>query len=245
MLHYIHGIHSIEEHLKKAKGTLLVSRKKDRKSPLIFLANERQIPVRFVDDSELDRCCRHKKHKGFVFVTDKVLDLYVRDIDSFLQDSIGPNALVLLLDEITDPHNYGAILRTANLLNTDLVITTARKTARNADIISVTSSGADAHVHQAVVSNLTHGIEKLKKAGFWIYGADMDGKKIFELDFKGRVGIVLGSEGKGLKRLLRENCDDIATIPQLGDIDSYNVSVAAGILMYEVRRQQGFSLMQE
>jgi 23S rRNA (guanosine2251-2'-O)-methyltransferase len=242
MLHHIVGIHSIEEHIKKARGTLLVSKKIDRKEPLLLLAQQMQVAVRFVDDQELDSYSRTHRHKGFVFVTDKPLNPMVRDIPAYLADEAGNNALVLLLDEITDPHNYGAILRTANLMDVDLILSPARKTARNADIISVTSSGADAHVKQGIVSNLVQGIEILKKEGFWIYAADMDGKRLDTVDFRGKVGIVLGNEGKGIKRLVAENCDDIVSIPQSGDINSYNVSVAAGIIMYEIRRQQGAAL---
>jgi 23S rRNA (guanosine2251-2'-O)-methyltransferase len=241
MLHYVTGIHSIEEHIKKARGTLLVSRKKDRKAPLVQLAQQMQVAVRFVDDQELDRYTRTNRHKGFIFVTDKLLNTLVHDIPAYLKDAAGEHSLVLLLDEITDPHNYGAILRTAHLMDADLILSTSRKTARDADIIAVTSSGADAHIRQGIVSNLVQGIEILKKEGFWIYGADLEGKRLDTLDFKGKVGIVLGNEGKGIKRLVRENCDELVSIPQSGDIDSYNVSVAAGIIMYEIRRQQEFS----
>jgi 23S rRNA (guanosine2251-2'-O)-methyltransferase len=149
------------------------------------------------------------------------------------------NVLVLLLDEITDPHNYGAILRSAGQFGIDLVISRNRRSAKHADVIAKTSSGAAAWVPQAETANLVRTAEQLKESGFWIYGADMDGERADKLDLRGRVAFVLGSEGAGLSRLIREHCDGIVSIPSWGRLDSLNVSVAAGVLLYETRRQWG------
>ena len=143
-----------------------------------------------------------------------------------------------VLDEITDPHNYGAILRSCDQFGVDLVLTRHRRTAKYADVIGRTSAGAAAWVPQAETANLPRAVEQLKNAGFWIYGADMEGESVYSRDLRGRTAIVLGGEGTGLSRLLRENCDAMISIPSLGRIDSLNVSVAAGVLFYEVLRQK-------
>jgi 23S rRNA (guanosine2251-2'-O)-methyltransferase len=148
------------------------------------------------------------------------------------------DALVLILDEITDPHNYGAILRCCDQFGVDLVLGRNRRSAKHAGVISQTSSGAVSWVAQAETANLVRAMEDLKEAGFWIYGAEMEGKPVYTTDLSGRVAFVLGSEGSGISRLLRERCDGMVGIPSVGSIDSLHVSVAAGVLFYEVRRQR-------
>jgi 23S rRNA (guanosine2251-2'-O)-methyltransferase len=152
--------------------------------------------------------------------------------------------LVLLLDEITDPHNYGAILRCCDQFGVDLVLSRNRRSAKNADIVSKTSAGALSWVPQAETANLIRALDDLKKAGFWIYGADMEGEPVYKKDLSGRTALVLGSEGSGISRLLCESCDSMIGIPSLGRVDSLNVSVAAGVLLYEVQRQRLHSLKQ-
>jgi 23S rRNA (guanosine2251-2'-O)-methyltransferase len=148
------------------------------------------------------------------------------------------SALVLILDEITDPHNYGAILRCCDQFGVDLVVSRSRRSAKHAAVISQTSAGAVSWVAQAETPNLVRAIEDLKKTGFWIYGADMDGDPVYTKELNGKIALVLGSEGSGISRLLRERCDAMVGIPSVGRIDSLNVSVAAGILLYEVQRQK-------
>jgi 23S rRNA (guanosine2251-2'-O)-methyltransferase len=145
----------------------------------------------------------------------------------------------VILDEITDPHNYGAILRSCDQFAVDLVVTRTRRIAKYAEIVSKTSAGADAWVPVAETANLTRALGSLKEAGFWIYGADMAGDAVWSRDLRGRTAIVLGSEGTGVGRLLKEQCDALVGIPSRGRIDSLNVSVAAGVLLYEVNRQRG------
>jgi 23S rRNA (guanosine2251-2'-O)-methyltransferase len=148
-----------------------------------------------------------------------------------------PDALVLLLDELTDPHNYGAILRSCDQFAVDLVISRRRRNAKHAAVIAQTSAGASAWVRNAEEPNLIRSMEALKEKGFWIYGADMNGEAAYSLDLRGRICLVIGGEA-GISRLLRESCDGIAAIPCAGRIDSLNVSVAAGILLYEISRQR-------
>ncbi len=151
-----------------------------------------------------------------------------------------PTALILLLDQINDPHNLGAILRSADQFGAELVILPTRRAARETQTVLKTSAGASLYVPVASVPNLAAGLEAAKEAGFWVYGADLDGQRLEAVRFEGRVALVLGSEGTGLRRLVRERCDALVRIPSGGHVDSLNVSVAAGILMYEVRRQQRF-----
>ena len=157
-----------------------------------------------------------------------------------LAEISSPSALILLLDEISDPRNLGAILRSADQFRVELVILPTRRAARETQAVVQTSAGASLYVPVASVPNLAAGLEAAKEAGFWVYGADLGGRRLDSVSFEGRVALVLGSEGAGLRRLVRERCDALVRIPSGGHVDSLNVSVAAGILMYEIRRQQDF-----
>jgi 23S rRNA (guanosine2251-2'-O)-methyltransferase len=157
-----------------------------------------------------------------------------------LEAICSPTALILLLDEINDPHNLGAILRSADQFGVELAVLPTRRAARETQAVVRSSAGASLYVPAVSVPNLAAGLESAKEAGFWVYGADLDGQRLDEVSFEGRVALVLGSEGSGLRRLVRERCDALVRIPSRGRVDSFNVSVAAGILMYEVRRRQGF-----
>jgi len=158
-----------------------------------------------------------------------------------LIESLGEGpSLVLMLDGVTDPQNLGAVMRSADQFAVELLILPTRRSVHETGTVARTSSGASAHVRVAEVSNLNGAIKALQEGGFWVYGADMAGKPAPSCDFRGRVALVMGSEGAGLARLVRENCDALIAIPSRGHIDSLNISVAAGILMYEVRRQHWF-----
>jgi len=159
-------------------------------------------------------------------------------LESFLETFDKDNGMVVILDGITDPHNYGAILRSCDQFSSDLVIIPSRRTASETPVVTRVSAGAVNYVDVAVVTNISRVIKQLKNIGFWIYGADMGGTSCQELDLKGRVAIVMGSEGSGMHQKVKESCDGIVSIPTTGNVDSLNVSVAAGILMYEVKRQQ-------
>jgi 23S rRNA (guanosine2251-2'-O)-methyltransferase len=157
-----------------------------------------------------------------------------------LAEISGPTALILLLDEISDPHNLGAILRSADQFGVELVILPTRRAARETQTVVKTSAGASLYVPLYSLPNLAAGLQLAKEAGFWVYGADLGGGRLDAVSFEGRTALVLGSEGGGLRRLVRERCDALVRIPSGGHVDSLNVSVAAGILMFEIRRQQRF-----
>jgi 23S rRNA (guanosine2251-2'-O)-methyltransferase len=242
---FLTGFHAIEERIKSGQscGPLLVAKAGPRAKEIVTLAVNNKIRLERTGTFELDGIA--PDNRGIALqVEDNAgsADITVENFIAGLGDRDDPrgrkDALVMILDEITDPHNYGAILRCCDQFAVDLVISRNRRNAKQSSVISQTSAGAVSWVAQAETPNLVRAVEDLKKAGFWIYGADMDGEPVYKLDLSGRIALVLGSEGGGISRLLREKCDGMAGIPSSGRIDSLNVSVAAGVLLYEVRRQR-------
>jgi 23S rRNA (guanosine2251-2'-O)-methyltransferase len=242
MAEYVHGIHSIEEALQKGAGTgtLLISRESPRISQLRQLAEKKGVPVSEVDDAELSRLCGSEAHRGVLLALERPSSSQRSSLKHHLKELEGEKSLVLVLDGITDPQNLGAILRSADQFGVQLVIIPSRRSAQENQTVSKVSSGASEYVPLVVVPNIVSALESLKEQGFWIFGADAEGKSTGQLDLDGKVCIVLGSEGAGMHRLARERCDFLVSIPASGHVDSFNVSVAAGILMFEARRQQGF-----
>ena len=239
---YLTGFHAIEERIKSGKpcGPLLVAKPGPRARTLTVLASENKIRIDRVGTIELDHIA--PDHRGLALEVDESGLGVETSLEEFLE-SLGKNSdkkdvLVVILDEITDPHNYGAILRSCDQFGVDLVISRRLRTAKHADVVTKTSAGASSWVCQAETANLPRAVEKLKEAGFWIYGADMKGEDVYSRDLRGKTAIILGSEGTGISRLLLESCDAIIGIPSFGRISSLNVSVAAGILFYEVMRQR-------
>ncbi|MDR2632431.1 MAG: 23S rRNA (guanosine(2251)-2'-O)-methyltransferase RlmB [Treponema sp.] len=236
---YLTGFHAIEEALKsgKASGPLLVAKAGPRAQESIALALARKVAVNRVGTHELDRLATD--HRGLALYVAEPWGKREITLEGFLA-GLGDrqDVLVVVLDEITDPHNYGAILRSCDQFAVDLVITRHRRIAKHADSIAHTSAGADAWVAVAEVPNLLRAVQDLQEARFWIYGADMKGEPLYTQDLRGRLALILGGEGAGLSRLLRERCDALVGIPCKGRLDSLNVSVAAGILCYEVLRQR-------
>jgi len=242
-MYFLTGFHAIEERIKSSKdgglgcGPLLLAKAGPRARELVKLANNCKVRVDRVGSFELDRLA--PTNRGIAL---QVEDINQHSVDLSLDEFINglgdrANALAVILDEITDPHNYGAILRSCDQFGVDVVISRNRRSAKNADVISKTSAGTVSWVPQAETANLVRAAEQLKTAGFWIYGADMQGEPVYAKDLRGRVALVLGSEGAGISRLLQECCDGLVSVPTTGRIDSLNVSVAAGVLLYEVHRQ--------
>ena len=241
----IYGTHAIEEGLKKAfaGSTLYLQRNGgERLSKLEFQAQcTGKVAVKKVSKQELDKMAPGIDHRG------ALLDLggprkgasRLREIstDEFLQ-KLGDreDALVRVLDGITDPHNLGAILRSADQFGADLVMIPERRSVQANETVVKVSSGAAQYVTLSVVTNLNREIQKLKDNGFWVYAADMNGEKSYDMKFASRSVIVMGSEGSGISQLVRKNSDYVVSIPMQGHIDSLNVSVATGILLYEFRK---------
>jgi 23S rRNA (guanosine2251-2'-O)-methyltransferase len=235
---YLTGFHAIEERIKACPAgcVLLAAKPGPRAREIAALAVNSGVRVLRTGTTELDRLA--PGHRGLLLEISDGGETPVFSFDFFLE-SLGDKekVLAIMLDEITDPHNFGAILRSCDQFNADIVITRNKRSAKHADVIAKTSAGASAWVPSAEVANLPRAVLRLKEAGFWIYGADMSGKTLYDTDLSGRVCVILGGEGGGLSRLLAEKCDGLISIPSLGKIDSLNVSVAAGIIMYEVTRQ--------
>ena len=237
---YLSGFHAMEERIKSGRpcGPLLVAKPGPRAKEIADLALDRRIPVNRVGTADLDRLCAD--HRGMLLQVDEQnengpdikLETFLENLDE------RENALAVILDEITDPHNYGAILRSCDQFGVDLVITRKRRTAKYAQVIAQTSAGASAWVPAAEAPNLKRAVDLLKENGFWIYGADMEGAAAWEKDLRGRAAIIFGGEGSGISRILRDSCDAMISIPKYGRLDSLNVSVAAGVLLYEVNRQR-------
>lgn len=193
--------------------------------------------LKFVTKERLDQMSETGKHQGVIAVAAAYTYAEVEDILKIARKKKEPPFL-FLLDGIEDPHNLGAIIRTANLSGAHGVIIPKNRAAGLTATVARTSAGALNYTPVARVTNLAKTIEELKKKGIWFVCADMGGTTMYELDLKGAIGVVIGNEGEGVGRLVKEKCDMIASIPMKGDIDSLNASVAAGVLAYEVVRQR-------
>ena len=193
--------------------------------------------INFVSKERLDQISETGKHQGVIAAAAAYKYAEVSDILENAKHK-GEAPFIILLDNIEDPHNLGAIIRTANLAGAHGVIIPKRRAVGLTAIVSKTSAGAINYTPVAKVTNLTQTIEELKKEGMWFVCADMDGQRMYDLDLKGSIGLVIGSEGEGVSRLVKEKCDFTASIPMKGDIDSLNASVAMGVLAYEIVRQR-------
>jgi 23S rRNA (guanosine2251-2'-O)-methyltransferase len=236
---YLTGFHAIEERIKSGKhtGPLLIAKAGPRAREIHALAVEHKIRIDRVGTYELDRLA--PDHRGIALEIDDPGGGLAITLEAFIAGLENKaNVLALIRDEITDPHNYGAILRSCDQFGVDLVITRNRRIAKHADVIANTSAGAVSWVPVTEVPNLLRAVQDLKDAGFWIYGADMAGEPVYTKDMNGRIALILGGEGIGISRLLREGCDLMVGIPTTGRIDSLNVSVAAGVFLYEIMRQR-------
>lgn len=193
--------------------------------------------VKYVSKERLDQMSVTGKHQGVIAQTAAFEYAEMEDIFRRAEEK-GEPPFVILLDEIEDPHNLGAIIRTANLAGAHGVIIPKRRAAGLTATAMKASAGALNYTPVVKVTNLTKTMEELKKRGLWFVCADMDGTEMYDLNLTGAIGLVIGNEGKGVSRLVREQCDYIASIPMNGDIDSLNASVAAGVLAYEIVRQR-------
>lgn len=193
--------------------------------------------VSFVAKERLDQMSETGKHQGVVAHAAAYEYAEVEDILKRAEEK-GESPFLILLDNIEDPHNLGAIIRTANLAGAHGIIIPRRRAAGLTATVAKASAGALNYTPVAKVTNLGTTIESLKERGLWFVCADMDGTVMYDLDLKGPIGLVVGNEGEGVSRLVREKCDYIAAIPMKGDIDSLNASVAAGVLAYEIVRQR-------
>ena len=201
-------------------------------------AKDRKVPVFFADRQRLDKLAGGTGHQGVVAV---VSDYRYCTVDDILARAAerGEDPFVILLDGLEDPHNLGAIMRTAECAGAHGIIIPKRRSVSVTDVVAKTSAGAVEYMLCAKVANVGAAIEKLQNAGVWICAVDMDGEAMTARDLTGPIGLVIGGEGSGVGRLVKEKCDFVVSIPMKGRITSLNASNAAAILMYEVVRQRG------
>lgn len=200
-------------------------------------AKKHDVILQFVTKERLNQLSETGKHQGVIAHAAAYEYAQVEDMLE-LAKSRGEDPFIFLLDNIEDPHNLGAIIRTANLAGAHGVIIPKRRAVGLTATVARTSAGALNYTPVARVTNLKKTVEDLKKQGLWFVCADMDGTVMYDLDLKGPIGLVIGNEGEGVSRLMKEKCDFVAGIPMKGDIDSLNASVAAGVLAYEIVRQR-------
>lgn len=237
----IYGIHAVEEALKsRGRAFEYVAISRDRKDAklqkIIDACRTAGISVRFEGREQLNRMAKTATHQGVVAIAAQ--KKYI-DVDDVLAQRRGHHAFVLVLDGVEDPHNLGALLRTADAAGADgVVIPERRAVGVNATVVK-SSAGAAEHVPVAKVTNIARTIEELKEKNIWVVGLDERGEKFYdEIDYKMDCAIVLGAEGHGLHDLVRKKCDFLVKIPMLGAVPSLNVSVAGAVVMYELQRQR-------
>lgn len=266
------GFHAIEETVRAAaenfaagksgKKTgaagmrVFFSREGPRVKKILASAEKSGVPCVKTDNETLDSMVSSlppglRDHRGIVLSMDaacgKVSSGRQVSLDAFL-DSVkdASSCLVMVLDNVTDPHNLGAVLRSADQFQASAVIIPESRSAKDGGeengVVARASAGASAWIPLVRTANLVRAVERFKQAGFWVYGAEAGGQAVSGVNLPDKTVFIMGSEGSGIARLLRENCDGFVSIPAAGRLDSLNVSVAAGILLYEFRRQKGFFL---
>ena len=194
--------------------------------------------INYVKKERLDQLSETGHHQGVIAMAASYEYATVEDILEKAREK-GEAPFIFVLDNIEDPHNLGAMIRTANLAGAHGVIIPKRRAVGLTPTVARTSAGAINYTPVAKVTNLKQTMEQLKKEGMWFVCADMDGTPYYQMDPKGPMGLVIGNEGEGVSRLIKETCDFVASIPMKGDIDSLNASVAAGVLAFEIARQRG------
>ncbi|HZH06131.1 MAG TPA: 23S rRNA (guanosine(2251)-2'-O)-methyltransferase RlmB [Lautropia sp.] len=238
------GFHSVTARLKQSPEsvkTLYLDRDRvdARGRDLQKLAAEKSIAISLVGGERLDRMCFGKRHQGVVALVEATVPrLALAQLLEEVKDA-DPPPLLLLLDGVTDPRNLGACLRVADGAGAHAVIAPKDHSCLLTDVVIHTASGAAESVPYILVTNLARAVEDLQIAGFTVFGtADDAEKSVYAADLSGPVAWVLGSEDKGLRRLVREHCDELVSIPMLGSVESLNVSVATGVVLYETVRQR-------
>lgn len=205
---------------------------------LVGMAKSRGIKIETAAKPALNDMAATESHQGIIAFAEDYTFVEIDDIIEYAH-SKGEAPFIVILDEIQDPHNFGSIIRTANAAGVHGVIIPKHRAAGVTSVVSKTSAGAVEHMRVAQITNIVRAIEELKEAGLWIMGGAMDGDQtIYQANLKGPLGIVIGSEGEGIRRLVKEKCDFIVQIPMYGQIESLNAAVAAGVMIYEAVRQR-------
>jgi 23S rRNA (guanosine2251-2'-O)-methyltransferase len=238
-MNWITGFHAVEEALAAGRGLdrIVIARGRhgDRVDSIVQLAKRHSVPIRFEERINLDRLTGTREHQGVAALGSAKPATAIEDI---LRERHA-NGLLVLLDGVEDPHNVGAVIRTALAAGANAVVIPERRAAGLTDTVERASAGALAHLPVARVKNLVRTMEEMKEAGYWLVGLDERAEKNYtEVDYKGSIGIVMGSEGDGLHELTRKRCDFLVSLPTTGPVKSLNVSVAAGVVLFEAVRQR-------
>jgi 23S rRNA (guanosine2251-2'-O)-methyltransferase len=247
------GFHAVEEKVRSlsksadsesiAKTKIYFSKPGPRVKKILEQAKKCGILCSEVSMQKLDEMTHAleeglKEHRGIVMelLQQDALKQNIVDFNAFVvseKNNIEPKrSVVMLLDSVTDPHNVGAIMRSMDQFAGKLLVLPEKRSAKDSEVIQRTSAGSASYVPVSIVPNLVRAVQKLKEAGYWIYAADFGGTDVKKIQFPKKTAIVMGSEGSGISRLLKENCDEVVSIPTFGKIDSLNVSVAAGVLLF-------------
>jgi len=239
----ITGIHAVREALEAGSAfdriVIAKGRQDTRVEEIVQLARGRGIAVRFEDRGQLDRLASTRDHQGVVAVVAVRAAATLEDMLESANQSKGQQGLIVLLDGVEDPHNLGAIIRTALAAGAHGVVIPERRAAGLTDTVARASAGALAHLPIAKVTNLARAMENLKEAGYWLVGLDETADKAYtEVDYTTPTGIVMGGEGNGLHELTRKRCDFVVSLPTRGPVKSLNVSVATGVVLFEALRQR-------
>jgi 23S rRNA (guanosine2251-2'-O)-methyltransferase len=239
-MNWLTGFHAVEEALTagRALDRIVIARGRhgERVEAVVRLAKANSVSVRFEDRQQIDRLVGTREHQGVAALG---AAKPAAELEDLLRLKTG-HGLLVLLDGIEDPHNLGAIVRTSLAAGANGVIIPERRAAGLTDTVERASAGALAHLPVARVKNLVRAMEEMKEAGYWLVGLDERADKTYTaVDLKGSVGIVLGREGEGLHELTRKRCDFLVSIPTTGPVRSLNVSVAAGVMLFETVRQRG------
>ena len=235
----IEGRNSVYELLKTDKeiDKILVQKdlKDDASKRLINVIRSHKIKLQPVDKYVIEKESESKRHQGFIAY---VSDYKYFDIEDILEDTADKDGLVIVLNEILDPHNLGSIIRVCECAGADGIIIGKDRSASVSDTVMRISAGALNHIKVAKVTNINTAIDTLKDNGYWVYGAEVGGGNIYKSNLTGKICLVIGGEDSGVKRLTKEKCDGIISIPMFGKVNSLNASVACGIAVYEVVRQR-------
>lgn len=240
----IFGMNPLVEALKSKNGVIskiviAKGRGGETVHRIMNLAEQHDIPVEFRERGYLDRQAGQKIHQGVIGFRENFSYVTVDDVIANRRVDFNSN-LILILDNITDPQNLGSLIRTAHCCGANGVIIPENRSAAVTAAVIKASAGAACHTPVAIVVNLANTIEYLKEKGFWIYGTDPASvNKVNTFDYKGHIGLVMGSEGRGMRPLIKKKCDFLLSVPVMGKVDSLNVSVAAGIVLYEILRAWG------
>lgn len=233
------GRNPVTEALRSGReiDKLMVSSEEGSMKKILALAKERRIPVMKVEKSAIDRIAEGKAHQGVAAYVSAYVYAELEDIFRIAEER-GEDPFIIILDNLEDPHNLGAIMRTAECAGAHGVIIPKRRACGLTEVVAKASAGAIEYMPCVKVTNIAQTIEELKERGIWVAACDMGGQEYYKANLKGKLAVVIGSEGFGISRLVKEKCDFVVSMPMVGRITSLNASNAAAVIIYEVRKQR-------